>query len=135
MSLVKKNKIKKLQGLWSTREPAVVHDNAPRLTVSHPTILQNPYTKMEFVYVSENTIDFRDTHNAKKEINKYDILQDLLTSDKIYSHDWQSGDIILYDNAQLLHRREKYEGIRFLKSLKIYPDDKYNTSIPGKVIS
>ncbi|OSC42513.1 TauD/TfdA family dioxygenase [Mycobacterium decipiens] len=36
------------------------------------------------------------------------------------------GDLILYDNAQLMHRREPFEGRRWLKTAKIFaPKDKF----------
>lgn len=134
-SFFEEDEITVLKELLTTRKPADFHDNAPRVTVAHPAILQNPLTGHEYVYVSENTIDFIDKQHSKQPIVKEDILKFILKEDNIYGHSWKCGDTILYDNAQLLHRREKYEGIRFIKALKIYPDKKYNTVIDGYIIA
>ena len=32
----------------------------------------------------------------------------------IYQHKWRMGDMLIYDNAQFLHKPDAYEGIRFL---------------------
>jgi taurine dioxygenase len=125
--------------LWSTRRPADNHDNAPRVTVSHPILLANPHTGDEFLYVSKNTIEFKHEHTGKPTtagpgLKKY-LLEKILTRENIISHSWRSGDLILYDNSQLLHRREAFSGIRFLKALKIYPNGKYISAPPGKIVS
>lgn len=38
----------------------------------------------------------------------------------IYQHKWRMGDMLIYDNAQFLHKPDAYEGIRFLKATRLY---------------
>ncbi|PHM33230.1 TauD/TfdA dioxygenase family protein [Xenorhabdus innexi] len=130
------DEISLLNKLWSTRQPAVSHDNAPHITVAHPVIIKNEKTEKEYIYVSENTIEFIDNGNPLTNSDKVkeEILQRILSTENIYSHVWSDGDLILYDNSQLLHRRECFNGDRFIKALKIYPDDCYQIKIPGREI-
>ncbi|MBC8949229.1 MULTISPECIES: TauD/TfdA dioxygenase family protein [Xenorhabdus] len=125
-----------LSNLYSTRQPASSHDNVPHITVAHPVILENVQTKKRYVYVSENTIAFfRDEEILpNSDILKKSILDKILSPENIYSHQWEEGDLLLYDNSQLLHRRECFIGNRFIKGLKIYPDTSYQPEIPGWIV-
>ena len=40
---------------------------------------------------------------------------------QVYKHRWQVGDVILWDNALTMHRRDEYESVqrRFLKRTTI----------------
>ncbi|WP_049778819.1 TauD/TfdA dioxygenase family protein [Xenorhabdus bovienii] len=130
------DEISTLNTLWSTRQPAVSHDNVPHITVAHPVIIENKQTKKQYVYISENAIKFLDNDQPlpHSEALKQAILEKILSSDNIYSHQWVDGDLLLYDNSQLLHRRECFTGDRFIKALKIYPDVHYQSEIPGREI-
>jgi taurine dioxygenase len=48
------------------------------------------------------------------------LLDVVLRPENIYSHPWQMGDLIIYDNSQLVHRRDEFNGIRWLKATKIF---------------
>ncbi|MCL7989427.1 TauD/TfdA family dioxygenase [Sphingobacterium sp. lm-10] len=126
--------IEMMRPLLSSRLPATFHDNILHQKIAHPVILTNPLTHKAYVYVSENTIDLLDSDLNVQPHKKEELLEVILHPDNIYKHDWKSGDTILYDNTQLLHRRESYGGIRFLKALKIYPDPEFHTKITGRVI-
>ncbi|REF28554.1 taurine dioxygenase [Xenorhabdus cabanillasii] len=126
-----------LNKLWSTRQPAAAHDNVPHITVAHPVIIENAKTKKKYVYVSENTLEFLDNNQIlpdSKELKKT-ILEKIISPENTYSHQWSEGDLLLYDNSQLLHRRECFSGDRFIKALKIYPDISYQTKILGREIT
>ncbi|CCW32313.1 TauD/TfdA family dioxygenase [Xenorhabdus nematophila] len=125
-----------LNKLNSTRQPATTHDNVPHFTVAHPVIIENMQTKQCYVYVSENTIDFFENDNLlpNSKTLKKNILGKILSPENIFSHQWNEGDLLLYDNSQLLHRRESFTGDRFIKGLKIYPDTSYQPEIPGWIV-
>lgn len=123
-----------IRSLLGSRVPADFHDNIKHQMVAHPVVVTNPQTHRSYVYVSENTIDLLDQELRVQAKRKEDLLETILHPSNIYRHYWKSGDMILYDNTQLLHRREAYEGIRFLKALKIYPDSTFHTKIEGRVI-
>lgn len=48
------------------------------------------------------------------------LLSDLEREQDIYAHDWAVGDLLVYDNAQLLHRREAFQGLRLLKAMRVF---------------
>lgn len=116
-------------------EPASNHDNAPRVQVSHPALLTGRTSGRRYAYVSDNTLGFTglDT-DASAELKKR-VLTRLLQPSRVYAHDWEIGDLALYDNAQLLHRREQFQGRRWLKATKIFaPQDIF--AVPsGRVVS
>jgi len=124
-----------LRKLWSTRRPATTHDNAPQVTVSHPVIVSNPFTGREYVYVSENTLNFSGMDVESGLALRAILLNEILIEENIYTHEWKPGDLLLYDNVQLLHRREEFRGIRFLKALKIRPDGYCVAAPSGNVVS
>lgn len=114
--------IEKVRGTWSTRVPATTHDNVPKVEVAHPAILTNPVTGRDYVYVSENLVRYMEIEDAESARLKKDFMAAVLKPTNIYAHEWQSGDYILYDNSQVIHRREAFEGPRLLKATKIYAD-------------
>lgn len=127
-------RLSRLRGLSSTRQPARTHDNAPQQVVSHPVVVANSLGE-EFVYVSENTLDFQGYSSAIGRGIKDALLAEILKPENIYSHHWEIGDLMLYDNIQLLHRREEFQGVRLMKAIKIYPDGKYLIAPLGNVVS
>lgn len=126
--------LSRLRGLSSTRQPASTHDNAPQWIVSHPVVVANSLGE-EFIYISENALDFQGCSSAVGRIIKEVLLAEILKPGNIYSHHWKMGDLILYDNIQFLHRRESFQGARLMKALKIYPDGKHLIAPLGRVVS
>ncbi|CAH2803429.1 MAG: hypothetical protein PPHEINF_5487 [uncultured Paraburkholderia sp.] len=131
---ISKAELSRLRGLSSTRQPASTHDNAPQWIVSHPVVVGNSLGE-EFVYVSENALDFQGCSSAAGGMIKEALLAEILKPENIYSHCWKMGDLILYDNMQLLHRREEFQGVRLMKAIKIYPDGKHLIAPLGRVMS
>ena len=46
------------------------------------------------------------------------------------THSWRMGDLLVYDNAQVLHRKEPFKGGRLLKSSRVFMDPE-RFAIPG----
>lgn len=53
------------------------------------------------------------------------LLEHTVQPENVYDHDWQPGDLVLWDNAVVLHKREGFpdECSRLVKRmiLKLYP--------------
>lgn len=126
--------LSRLRGISSTRQPARTHDNAPQWTVSHPVVVANSLGE-EFIYISENALNFQGCSSAVGGMIKDVLLAKILKPENMYSHHWKMGDLILYDNIQLLHRREEFQGVRLMKAIKIYPDGKHLIAPLGRVVS
>jgi taurine dioxygenase len=112
--------VARLRALRSTRIPAATHDNAEHIEVSHPAVLTNPVDRRESVYISENALRFPGLTDAAGQALKKTVLDYVLAAENIYRHSWRMGDLVVYDNTQLLHRREAFSGPRWLKGTKIF---------------
>lgn len=126
---IEESELSELRELWSTRQAAFI--------VSHPVVESNPFTGAEFIYVSENTREFigPDGESLPDSDKKTAYLMEkILKPENIYSHQWKQGDVVVYDNMQLVHRREEYKGIRFLKVLKFPADGEYVGVPAGKTL-
>jgi taurine dioxygenase len=126
--------VARLRGLRSTRIPAATHDNADHVEVSHPAVLRNPVDGRESVYISENALRFPGLSEADSQALKKSVLDYVLAPENIYRHSWRIGDLVIYDNAQLLHRREAFSGPRWLKGTKIFAPPDWLAVPSGEVI-
>lgn len=127
--------VPQLRGLRSTRRPAGTHDNVEHIEVSHPAILMSPRSRKEMVYVSEHTIRFLNIDVHTGQSLKKTVLENILVEENIYRHEWRFGDLLLYDNAQFLHRRESFAGIRWLKATKIFAPVDHFAVPSGEVVA
>jgi taurine dioxygenase len=123
-----------LRNLRSTRRPADTHDNAPKLEISHRTLMENPITKKISAYVSENVREFIGLDRQEGNALKQRLMNAIVTDNNVYRHQWETGDLILYDNTQLVHRREAFSGPRWLKATKIYPVSTHFAVPQGQVV-
>ncbi|WP_159046342.1 TauD/TfdA dioxygenase family protein [Streptomyces sp. MMG1121] len=126
--------VERIRPLWSTRRPAPTHDNVEHVEVSHPVLLTSPQGNGEFVYASENTERFLGVSDEEGSALKDQLLRHCLSDQNIYSHEWRMGDFVVYDNAQVLHRRELFEGVRWLKGTKIFAPSEYFAVPEGEVV-
>ncbi len=110
----------RIRDLWSTRVPASTHDHVDHIEVCHPVVLISPFDGRELLYHSENTLRFIGLEDDEGHALKKELLEAILASTNIYSHVWRPGDLILYDNTQVVHRREAFEGKRWLQGTKIF---------------
>lgn len=86
----------------------------------HPAVLINPQTGVKTLYVAPNLRGFEGLSEAESRTLKDELLLYQLRPEHIYQHKWRMGDMLIYDNAQLLHKRDAFEGIRFLKATRLY---------------
>ncbi|WP_167538571.1 TauD/TfdA dioxygenase family protein [Streptomyces albofaciens] len=126
--------VERVRPLWSTRRPAPTHDNVDHVEVSHPVLLTSPRGDGEFLYVSENTERFIGVSDEAGDVLKAQLLHHCLSDRNVYAHEWRMGDFVVYDNAQVLHRRETFEGMRWLKGTKIFAPLEYFAVPAGEVV-
>jgi len=117
---VKASTLDRIRHLWSTRVPASTHDNVDHIEVRHPVVLRSPIDGREFLYHSENTRRFIGLDDITGRALKRELLDLILNPQNIYRHDWRAGDLLVYDNTQVVHRREAFEGNRWLQGTKIF---------------
>ncbi len=94
--------------------------------VTHPAVLTNPKNGRKAVYVSNLCHGFEGLSEEEGIALRDEIMSYVLKPEHIYTHHWRMGDILIYDNAQTLHRREAYSGLRWLKGTRSYaPPDRF----------
>ena len=92
----------------------------PDIEVAHPVVLTNPETGVKTLYVGPGARGFEGLGVEEGKALKDELLSYQFRPEHIYQHKWRMGDMLIYDNAQFLHKRDAYEGIRFLKATRLY---------------
>ena len=84
-----------------------LHEKTPAAT--HDIVLTNPATGQRSIFLDPNKtcaiegIDAAATRALLDEVFAH-VLQDKF----IYTHSWRNGDVMMWDNARLMHRREPF---------------------------
>ena len=113
----------RVDGMRVLYSPGKKH-GVPDIQVTHPAVLINPETGIKMLYVSPGARGFEGLEAKAGKGLKNELLSYQLRPEHIYQHEWRMGDMLIYDNAQLLHKRDAYEGIRFLKATRLYLSSK-----------
>ncbi len=127
--------IARLRPLKSTRRPAPTHDNVEHIEVAHPLMLRNPVSGKDSLYISELLIRFLDVEEEEGHALKRELLNHVLAEENIYHHQWRFGDLLLFDNTQSTHRREAFDGIRWMKATKIFAPKDWFAVPAGEVVN
>ena len=95
---------------------------------SHNLVLENPATGQRSLYLSPNhTFEIEGLSEAEGRDLIDALLAHALQDRFIYTHGWRNGDILMWDNARLLHRRDAFDANRprLAKRTTIYLDPTY----------
>jgi taurine dioxygenase len=89
------------------------HDMAKRLAetpdVKHPLLNINPITGQKALYIDPNTVTGIDGMPQDEADDLLDrLLAHTVQPGNVYDHDWRPGDLVLWDNAVALHKREGF---------------------------
>ncbi len=91
---------------------------------SHPIVRTHPITLRKSLYLAPTVV----THIEGLPDAESSALLDELTAaitnpDLIYRHRWRAGDGVLWDNARVIHRRDRFppDQIRFMRRTTIRP--------------
>jgi taurine dioxygenase len=90
----------------------VISEEARRKTppVAHTLVHTHPVTGARALYLdSTTTIGIEDMGEAAGAALLDDIYEATLRPDYVYVHDWQVGDLLLWDNGFTMHRRELFD--------------------------
>ena len=86
----------------------VLHERTP--PARHPMVLENPRTRERSLYLDPNktvAVDGMDQGETRAFLDE--VFGHVLREEFIYTHAWRNGDVVLWDNARLMHRREAYD--------------------------
>ena len=103
-----------------------IHDRTPPAT--HDIVLENPATGQKSIYIDPNKTMGIEGLSDEETKELVDALTEHMVQDKfIYSHAWQNGDVIMWDNARLWHKRDAFDMTkpRFARRTTIFlrPED------------
>ncbi len=94
--------------LKDTASVQQIHDRTP--PASHPMVLRDPDTGRGSLYVDPKKImgiEGLDEAQAQALIDA--LLPRLVCDEYVYTHEWRPGDVVFWDNARLMHRREAFD--------------------------
>ncbi len=78
--------------------------------VTHALVNTHPVTRTKALYLDPGTTVGIEGLPPKEGADLLDTLCELATRPEfIYRHDWQVGDVVMWDNGVMLHRRDRYE--------------------------
>ena len=86
--------------------------------VRHPMVRSNPVNDKKALYISSYAayIEGRDKEESCKHLN--DLLKFAGQKDFVYDHQWQVGDLVMYDNRSCLHRATEYDIAKYPRILR-----------------
>jgi taurine dioxygenase len=104
------------------------HDVATEVDVAvaatrHPLLWEHPITHEPLLYISERqskqatVIEDLDTTDATEIIGE--VLSHLYSPDNVVEHRWKFGDLVIWDNMAVQHRRNSVSGRRTLRRLAL----------------
>ena len=77
--------------------------------VLHPLVCVNPQTRRPSLYIDPSTMVGISGVSAKKGAALLAQLSAHATQPRfVYTHHWQIGDVVMWDNGQVLHRRDHF---------------------------
>ncbi|WP_299729541.1 TauD/TfdA family dioxygenase [uncultured Endozoicomonas sp.] len=80
---------------------------------SHPLISEHQFTAEKNLYMGSDTaipVGSEDDPESAKAF-WYTLLDEVLASCNVYAHSWQEGDIVMWDNSQVMHCGQPYDSM------------------------
>jgi alpha-ketoglutarate-dependent taurine dioxygenase len=117
------------QGVDRTISEETRHKTPP---VTHPLVHTNPLSGQTSLYLdSSTTVAIEGMDNGAALLD--DIYAAATRPEFVYSHDWQVGDLVLWDNGRTMHRRDPFdpESRRLMKRTTIFLDPERHAIPPG----
>ena len=114
------------------------YDDEPEMTaelrrrtppVKHPLVHTHPLTGKRSLYLDPTTAAYIDGWDEQSSQTLLTELAAHATQPEfVYAHDWQVGDVVMWDNAILMHKRDAFDpaGNRLLKRATLHmPRDRH----------
>ncbi len=111
-----------------------ISDEARRLTppVTHAVVRAHPETGERSLYLDSTTtvgIDYMDTASGLALLDE--VYESATRAEFVYAHEWQVGDLVIWDNGFTMHRRTPFDpAARRLMKRMTMQLDKYRHVMP-----
>ncbi len=102
------------------RDEALGVERPPVPEAVHPVVVKHPDSGREILYVSKGITRFllgmprEESSQLLKELHLHSTRDEF-----VYAHDWQVGDLVMFDTLGAMHRRDAWEpsGRRYMRQL------------------
>jgi taurine dioxygenase len=129
-------RIERLEVVYDYLARQSTYDDEPEMTaelrrrtppVKHPLVQAHPLTGKRSLYLDPTTAAYIDGWDEQSSLKLLSELAAHATQPEfVYVHEWQVGDVVMWDNAILMHKRDAFDpaGNRLLKraTLRMPPD-------------
>lgn len=88
---------------------------------SRPVLFQSP-DGARYLYVSERAVGIDGMPEPEGRALLGELIGHIVRAENCYTHEWTAGDLLIYDNNQLVHRREGFEGPRLYKAIRAFAE-------------
>ena len=112
------------------RAPMTAEERARIPDVSHPLVRTHPYRGTKALYLSPNHITrIGDMPPAESEALLQELVAHATRPENVYCHEWHAGDVIMWDNASVMHCRRDFspDKPRFMKRTGFHLPDELRT--------
>jgi taurine dioxygenase len=112
----------RLKGLRAIHRHPIESQNPPE-PVAHPVAIRHPETGRKALYISPHFTKYIVGLSEVESQEMLDALLDHVVQPRfVWTHDWQAGDLVMWDNRCTLHRREPFPATerRIMKRTQIF---------------
>lgn len=88
--------------------------------VRRPALNRHPYHNEYSLIADETFTEFLDGLDKNIDYRSWfesNVIKKMLTFETEYFHNWDIGDLMIYDNSSTMHCRDEFEGVRRLKRI------------------
>jgi alpha-ketoglutarate-dependent taurine dioxygenase len=121
--------VKRLAGYQGVDRVISAEATRKTLPVLHPLVHTHPVTGRKAFYLdSTTTVGIEGVDNAAGSALLDEIYECATRPEFVYRHDWQIGDVVMWDNGMTMHRREPFDPAarRLMKRTTIFlPRDRH----------
>ncbi len=83
----------------------------------HPLVLTNPRTRRRALYIASHISRIIDWPLPEGRLLKNDLMAHATQPQFVYSHEWQDGDLVVWDNLATMHRATPFEDTKYVREL------------------
>lgn len=114
-----KTRIDGMSGVYDYLARQSTYDDEPEMSdelrrktppVSHPLVNRHPVTGRKSLYLDPTTsVGIAELPGAEGQALLDELNEHATRPEYVYAHEWQIGDVIMWDNGFLLHRRDPFD--------------------------
>jgi len=84
----------------------------------HPMIRVNPRTQRRAVYVASHANRVMEWPVADGRLLIWELVNGATQPHLVYSHEWQPGDLVIWDNLATMHRGTPFDDVKYHRELR-----------------